>query len=77
METSIHRKPGNLREKTFQRKQQQWGKGANLLLGQYRHSQGDLWDDKTDRNQGEYGDTVELINAYARRVASTRKLKSL
>lgn len=63
--------------RTFQRKDGNSGKVGNLLLGDATGTvRVTLWDDKTDfLNQVEYGDTVELINAYARENAFTQKVE--
>ncbi|HEY3360420.1 MAG TPA: replication factor A [Methanosarcina sp.] len=63
--------------RTFQRKDGNSGKVGNLLLGDATGTvRVTLWDDKADfLNQVEYGDTVELINAYARENAFTQKVE--
>ncbi|TFH03370.1 MAG: replication factor A [Methanosarcina sp.] len=63
--------------KTFQRKDGSSGKVGNLVLGDSTGTlRVTLWDEKTDfLNQIEYGDTVELINAYARENAFTQKVE--
>ncbi len=63
--------------RTFQRKDSSGGKVGNLLLGDDTGTvRVTLWDDKTDfLNQVEYGDTVELVNAYARENAFTQKVE--
>jgi replication factor A1 len=63
--------------RTFQRKDGSSGKVGNLLLGDDTGTlRVTLWDDKTEfLNQIEYGDTVELINAYARENAFTQKIE--
>lgn len=63
--------------KTFQRKDGNSGKVGNLLLGDETGTlRVTLWDEKTDfLNQVEYGDTVELINAYSRENAFTQKVE--
>ncbi|NLN43309.1 MAG: replication factor A [Methanosarcina sp.] len=63
--------------RTFQRKDDSSGKVGNLLLGDDTGTlRVTLWDDKTEfLNQIEYGDTVELINAYARENAFTQKIE--
>lgn len=63
--------------RTFQRKDGNSGKVGNLLLGDNTGTvRVTLWDDKTEfLNQIEYGDTVELINAYARENAFTQKVE--
>ncbi|MGB9941274.1 OB-fold nucleic acid binding domain-containing protein [Methanosarcina sp.] len=63
--------------RTFQRKDGNPGKVGNLLLGDATGTlRVTLWDDKTEfLNQIEYGDTVELVNAYARENAFTQKIE--
>lgn len=63
--------------RTFQRKDGNYGKVGNLLLGDATGTvRVTLWDDKTEfLNQVEYGDTVELVNAYARENAFTQKVE--
>jgi replication factor A1 len=63
--------------RTFQRKDGNPGKVGNLLLGDNTGTvRVTLWDDKTEfLNQIEYGDTVELVNAYARENAFTQKVE--
>ncbi|HHV24988.1 MAG: OB-fold nucleic acid binding domain-containing protein [Methanosarcina sp.] len=63
--------------RTFQRKDGSCGKVGNLLLGDETGTlRVTLWDDKTEfLNQIEYGDTAELINAYARENAFTQKIE--
>jgi replication factor A1 len=63
--------------RTFQRKDGNSGKVGNLLLGDTTGTvRVTLWDDKTEfLNQVEYGDTVELVNAYARENAFTQKVE--
>ena len=63
--------------KTFQRKDGSSGKVGNLLLGDATGTlRVTLWDEKTEfLNQIEYGDTVELVNAYARENAFTQKVE--
>lgn len=63
--------------RTFQRKDGSGGKVGNLLIGDETGTlRVTLWDEKTDfLNQLEYGDTVELINAYARENAFTQKVE--
>jgi replication factor A1 len=63
--------------RTFQRKDSSAGKVGNLLLGDDTGTvRVTLWDDKTDfLNQVEYGDTIELVNAYARENAFTQKVE--
>ena len=63
--------------KTFQRKDGSSGKVGNLLLGDATGTlRVTLWDEKTEfLNQIECGDTVELINAYARENAFTQKVE--
>lgn len=63
--------------RTFQRKDGNCGKVGNLLLGDDTGTvRVTLWDDKTEfLNDVEYGDTVELVNAYARENAFTQKVE--
>lgn len=63
--------------RTFQRKDGTSGKVGNLLLGDSTGTvRVTLWDDRTEfLNQIEYGDTVELVNAYARENAFTQKVE--
>jgi replication factor A1 len=63
--------------RTFQRKDGNPGKVGNLLLGDNTGTvRVTLWDDKTEfLNQIEYGDAVELVNAYARENAFTQKVE--
>ena len=63
--------------RTFQRKDGTSGKVGNLLLGDSTGTvRVTLWDDRTEfLNQVEYGDTVDLVNAYARENAFTQKVK--
>jgi replication factor A1 len=63
--------------RTFQKKDGNAGKVGNLLLGDSTGTiRVTLWDEKTEfLNQIEYGDTVELINAYARENAFTQKVE--
>ncbi len=63
--------------RTFQRKDGNCGKVGNLLLGDNTGTvRVTLWDDKTEfLNDVEYGDTVELVNAYARENAFTQKVE--
>lgn len=63
--------------RTFQRKDGNPGKVGNLLLGDNTGTiRVTLWDDRTEfLNQIEYGDTVELVNAYARENAFTQKVE--
>ena len=63
--------------RTFQRKDGKSGRVGNLLLGDSTGTlRVTLWDEKSDfLNQIEYGDTVELINAYARENAFTQKVE--
>lgn len=63
--------------RTFQRKDGTSGKVGNLLLGDSTGTvRVTLWDDRTEfLNQVEYGDTVELANAYARENAFTQKVE--
>lgn len=63
--------------KSFQRKDGNPGKVGNILVGDETGTvRVTLWDEKTDLlKQIEYGDTVELINAYARENAFTQKVE--
>jgi replication factor A1 len=63
--------------RTFQRKDGNSGKVGNLLLGDTTGTiRVTLWDEKTEfLNQIEYGDTVELVNAYARENAFSQKVE--
>jgi replication factor A1 len=63
--------------RTFQRKDGNSGRVGNLALGDETGTlRVTLWDEKTDfLNQVEYGDTVELVNAYARQNAFTQKIE--
>lgn len=63
--------------RTFQRKDGNSGRVGNLVLGDETGTvRVTLWDEKTDfLNQIEYGDTVELVNAYARQNAFTQKIE--
>jgi len=63
--------------RTFQRKDGTNGKVGNLLLGDSTGTvRVTLWDDRTEfMNQVEYGDTVELVSAYARENAFTQKVE--
>jgi len=63
--------------RTFQRKDGTSGKVGNLLLGDSTGTvRVTLWDDRTEfLNQVEYGDTVDLVNAYARENAFTQKVE--
>lgn len=63
--------------RTFQRKDGNSGKVGNLLLGDDTGTiRVTLWDDKTEfLNDVEYGDAVELVNAYARENAFTQKVE--
>jgi replication factor A1 len=63
--------------RTFQRKDGTSGKVGNLLLGDATGTvRVTLWDDKTEfLNQVEYGDTVELVNVYARENSFTQKVE--
>ncbi|WP_292388667.1 OB-fold nucleic acid binding domain-containing protein [Methanosarcina sp. UBA5] len=63
--------------RTFQRKDDTSGRVGNLLLGDSTGTvRVTLWDDRTEfLNQVEYGDTVELVNAYARENAFTQKVE--
>lgn len=63
--------------RTFQRKDGNSGRVGNLLIGDETGTlRVTLWDEKTDfLNQIEYGDTVELVNAYARENAFTQKVE--
>ncbi len=63
--------------RTFQRKDGNSGKVGNLLLGDTTGTiRVTLWDDKTEfLDHIKYGDTVELVNAYARENAFTQKVE--
>lgn len=63
--------------RTFQRKDGAAGKVGNLMLGDGTGSiRVTLWDEKTDfLNEVEYGDTVEVINGYARENAFSQKVE--
>jgi replication factor A1 len=63
--------------RTFQRKDGTSGKVGSLLLGDATGTiRVTLWDEKTEfLNQIEYGDTVELVNAYARENAFSQKVE--
>jgi replication factor A1 len=63
--------------RTFQRKDGSSGRVGNILLGDETGTlRVTLWDEKTDfLKELEYGDTVELINAYARENAFTQKVE--
>ncbi|RXA18715.1 replication factor A [Methanosarcina sp. MSH10X1] len=63
--------------KTFQRKDGNSGRVGSLLLGDDTGTiRVTLWDEKTEfLNQIEHGDTVELINAYARENAFSQKVE--
>lgn len=63
--------------RTFQRKDGTNGKVGNLLLGDSTGTvRVTLWDDRTEfMNQVEYGDTVEMVSAYARENAFTQKVE--
>ena len=63
--------------RSFQRKDGNIGRVGNLLLGDDTGTvRVTLWDEKSDfLNQIEYGDIVELINAYARENAFTQKVE--
>ncbi|WP_048144107.1 OB-fold nucleic acid binding domain-containing protein, partial [Methanosarcina sp. 2.H.T.1A.15] len=63
--------------KTFQRKDGSSGRVGNLMIGDSTGTlRVTLWDEKTDfLDEIEYGDTVELINAYARENAFTQKVE--
>ena len=63
--------------RTFQRKDGNSGRVGSLLLGDATGTlRVTLWDEKTEfLNQIEYGDTVELINAYARENAFSQKVE--
>jgi len=63
--------------RTFQRKDGTSGQVGNLLLGDSTGTvRVTLWDDRTEfLNQVEYGDTIELVNAYARENAFTQKVE--
>lgn len=61
----------------FQRKDGNSGKVGNLLIGDSTGKiRVTLWDEKTEfLDEIEYGDTVELLNAYARENAFTQKVE--
>lgn len=63
--------------RTFQRKDGNSGKVGNLLIGDSTGKiRVTLWDEKTEfLNEIEYGDTIELLNAYARENAFTQKVE--
>jgi replication factor A1 len=63
--------------RTFQKKDGSSGRVGNLLLGDSTGTiRVTLWDEKTEfLNQIEYGDTVEIINAYARENAFNQKVE--
>jgi len=63
--------------RTFQRKDGNSGKVGNLLIGDSTGKiRVTLWDEKTEfLDEIEYGDTVELLNAYARENAFTQKVE--
>jgi len=63
--------------RTFQKKDGSNGKVGNLLLGDATGTiRVTLWDEKTEfLNQLEYGDAVEIINAYARENAFNQKVE--
>ncbi|MPM28924.1 hypothetical protein SDC9_75462 [bioreactor metagenome] len=63
--------------RTFQRKDGNGGRVGNLTIGDETGTlRVTLWDEKTDfLNQIDYGDTVELINAYARENAFSQKIE--
>ncbi len=63
--------------RTFQRKDGNSGMVGNLLIGDETGTlRVTLWDEKTEfLNQIEHGDTVELVNAYARENAFTQKVE--
>jgi replication factor A1 len=63
--------------RTFQKKDGNSGRVGNLLLGDATGTlRVTLWDEKSDfLGQIEYGDAVELINAYARENAFTQKVE--
>jgi replication factor A1 len=63
--------------RTFRKKDGSNGKVGNLLLGDDTGTvRVTLWDEKTEfLNQLEFGDTVELNNAYARENAFTQKVE--
>lgn len=63
--------------RTFQRKDGNSGMVGNMLIGDETGTlRVTLWDEKTEfLNQIEYGDTVELVNAYARENAFTQKVE--
>lgn len=63
--------------RTFQKKDGSTGRVGNLLMGDATGTlRVTLWDEKTEfLNQLEYGDTVEIVNAYARENAFTQKVE--
>jgi replication factor A1 len=63
--------------RTFQKKDGSSGRVGNLLLGDSTGTiKVTLWDEKTEfLNQLEYGDTVDIINAYARENAFNQKVE--
>lgn len=63
--------------RAFQKKDGSSGKVGNLLLGDSTGTiRVTLWDEKTELlNRLEYGDTVEIINAYARENAFNQKVE--
>ncbi|MCQ1536766.1 replication factor A [Methanosarcina sp. KYL-1] len=63
--------------RTFQRKDGTAGKVGNLLLGDATGTiRVTLWDEKTDfLSEVDYGDTVEVINGYARENAFSQKVE--
>jgi len=63
--------------RTFQKKDGSSGRVGNLLMGDATGTlRVTLWDEKTEfLNQLEYGDTVEIVNAYARENAFTQKVE--
>lgn len=63
--------------RTFQKKDGSSGRVGNLLMGDVTGTlRVTLWDEKTEfLNQLEYGDTVEIVNAYARENAFTQKVE--
>ena len=63
--------------RAFQKKDGSSGKVGNLLLGDATGTiRVTLWDEKTELlNKLEYGDTVEIINAYARENAFAQKVE--
>ncbi len=63
--------------RTFQKKDGSSGRVGNLLIGDATGTlRVTLWDEKTEfLNQLEYGDTVEIVNAYARENAFTQKVE--